>query len=103
MNFGTKLEYIRNQRKISVYKISKTTGLSNSYIRDLEKGKRNPSLDTLYRLSVPLGISVSELLNENEELSYLSAEEKDIIENIRLLSDEKKDALLHMLRVLRSN
>ena len=95
MDFGARLEYIRTQRKISIYKISKTTGLSNSYIRDLERGKRNPSLDTLYRISVPLGVSVSELLNESEELSYLSAEEKDIIENIRLLSDEKRDALLH--------
>ena len=102
MDFGAMLEYIRTQRKISIYKISKTTGLSNSYIRDLERGKRNPSLDTLCRISVPLGVSVSELLNESEELSYLSAEEKNIIENIRLLSDEKRDALLHMLRVLRS-
>lgn len=62
MDISKRLKEIRKAKNISVYKLSQLSGVSETHIRDLERGDRNPSIDTLSRLSVPLGITLPELL-----------------------------------------
>lgn len=49
---------------------------------------------------VPLGVTLAELFNEGEA-SYLSERERQLIENFRVLSDEKSDALLSISETLK--
>ncbi len=100
MNISKKLKDIRKTKGISVYKLSQLSGVSETHIRDLERGDRNPSIDTLYKLSVPLGISLSELLNETGDVSYLNEKEKTLINCFRCLTGDKADALLAFLKTL---
>ena len=55
IDIAQRIRQIRTSKEISIYRISKDTGISPNYISDLENGRRNPSLDTLERLIVPLG------------------------------------------------
>lgn len=100
MDISKRLKDVRKAKDISVYKLSQLSGVSETHIRDLERGDRNPSIDTLYKLSVPLGISLPELLNETGNASYLNEKEKMLIEYFRSLSDDKADALLAFLKTL---
>lgn len=60
---GKFLEKARNDRGLSIYRLAKLSGVSHSYISQLEKGdKEQPSLDILQKLAGPLDISLSELL-----------------------------------------
>ena len=79
MDIASRLKKIRTSKGYSVYKLSQISGVSETHIRDLERGDRNPSLDTIDRIAKTLGISLSELLNENEEISYLTAKEKELL------------------------
>ena len=84
----------------SVYKLSQLSGVSETHIRDLERGDRNPSFDTLNRLVKPLGLTLADLLNDSEEVSYLNKQEKELVECYRMLSKDKADTLLQFLKTL---
>lgn len=91
MDISKRLKDIRQAKDISVYKLSQLSGVSETHIRDLERGDKNPSIETLFKLSVPLDISLPELLNETGEVSYLTEKEKTLVECFRHLSDDKAD------------
>ncbi|MBD5081241.1 MAG: helix-turn-helix transcriptional regulator [Ruminococcaceae bacterium] len=100
MSIAEKLKTLRKTKNISVYQLSKLSGVSETHIRDLERGDRNPSFDTLKRLAEPLGISLSELFNENADAMYLSDEEKEVVDCFRQLSKDRADSLLGFLKTI---
>lgn len=100
MDIAKRLNSVRKSKNISVYKLSQLSGVSETHIRDLERGDRNPSLDTLCRLAEPLGISLSELFNESECTVYLDEKETELLKYFRLLSEEKADGLITFLKTL---
>ncbi len=100
MNIGERIFTLRKSKNISIYKISQETGISQNHIRDIEQGRRNPSVDTISRLIVPLGISLAELFNENLQVSFLTEEERTLVENYRTLPKKKATLLLEMSGVL---
>lgn len=100
MDISKRLKNIRIAKEISVYKLAQLSGVSETHIRDLERGDRNPSLDTISKLASAMGLSLPELLNEMDKVSYLSDKEKLLVEYFRNLSDDKADALLAFLKTL---
>lgn len=100
MDIASRLKKIRTSKGYSVYKLSQISGVSETHIRDLERGDRNPSLDTIDRIAKTFGMSLSELLNENEEISYLTAKEKEFLECYRMMSDVQGDTLLAFIKTL---
>ena len=100
MDIAQRLKQVRKSKNISVYKLSQTSGVSEKHIHDLDCDDRNPSLDTLSRLAMSLGLSLPDLLNENREVSYLTDKEKEFVEYFRMLSDDKADALLKFLKTI---
>lgn len=56
---GEKLKKIRKAKKITLKQLEKITGISNSYISDLENGRRiNPSIEKLEKLAKALDVNV---------------------------------------------
>lgn len=51
MKLGDRLREIRQQQEQTLLQVAKSTGLSVSYLSDLERGRTNPSIDTLERLA----------------------------------------------------
>lgn len=100
MDIAGRLKSVRKSKNISVYKLSQMSGVSETHIRDLERGDRNPSFDTLSRLAEPLGISLAELFNESEGAVYLDEKETELLKYFRLLSEEKADGLITFLKTL---
>ena len=72
MDIASRLKKLRTAKGYSVYKLSQESGVSETHIRDLERGDRNPSLDTIDRIAKTFGITLSELLNEDETVSYVT-------------------------------
>ena len=100
MEIGERLRSIRKAKGLSIYKLSQDTGISQNHISDLELGRRKPSVETLKRLIVPLGITLSELFNEDTEVSILTENERELVENYRTLPDNKAENLLNLSRLL---
>ncbi len=67
--FGLKLKQIRTEKNLSLFGLSKLTGLSKSYLNEIEKGKKYPKTDKIVILSdaleVPYDHFVSLKLDKN--------------------------------------
>ncbi|OBX24872.1 DNA-binding protein [Gelidibacter algens] len=67
--FGLKLKQIRTERNLSLFGLSKLSGLSKSYLNEIEKGKKYPKPDKIAILSekmeVPYDQMVSLKLDKN--------------------------------------
>ena len=100
MDISKRLKNIRKSKDISVYELSQLSGVSETHIRDLERGDRNPSLDTIDKIAKALGLSLPELLNEADKATYLNQKEQVLVECFRSLSDDKADALLEFMKTL---
>lgn len=101
MDLGNKIREIRTTKGLSMYRITQITGISGHHIKGIEEGTRQPTIDTLQKLLVPLGISMAELFSENGEATYLSEKERILIENFRTLDNDQADALVQLSSVMK--
>ena len=96
MEISERLYYWRNLNRISVYKLSKLSGVSENHIRNLENGKKQPTIKTLQALTDGLNITLSEFFNtENDDIIYLSKGERKILDFYRRLPKDKADILIN--------
>ena len=59
---GRNIRSARLSRNMSKIHLMRLTGISRSYINDLEKGDRNPCLSILDNLAKALGVETRDLL-----------------------------------------
>lgn len=58
---GRAVQAIRAERGISQVQLANNTGLAQSWISNVEHGRRNPSWSNVVRLAEGLGVGISEL------------------------------------------
>jgi transcriptional regulator with XRE-family HTH domain len=61
--FGRRVRTLREKRGISQEQLAESAQLHWTYVSGIERGVRNPGLNTLGRLARALGISLSKLLS----------------------------------------
>ncbi|MBV7268021.1 helix-turn-helix domain-containing protein [Winogradskyella luteola] len=61
--FGLKLKQIRTDRGLSLFGLSKLSGLSKSYLNEIEKGKKYPKPDKIASLSEHLEVEYDDLVS----------------------------------------
>ncbi|CAL2101668.1 Helix-turn-helix domain-containing protein [Tenacibaculum sp. 190130A14a] len=61
--FGLKLKQIRTSKDLSLFGLSKLTGLSKSYLNEIEKGKKYPKTDKIVTLSEKLEVPYDHLVS----------------------------------------
>lgn len=74
MTYGEALHRVRKSKRINQGDLAKRVGITQSYLSQIERGKKNPTINTLTdiskELNVPLGV-----------IMWLSVSEKDVSEN----------------------
>ena len=61
---------VRSRRmglKLTLEKLAKRTGMSLGYLSQIELGRVSPSIETLYKISLTLGIGLSEMFEDMEK------------------------------------
>jgi transcriptional regulator with XRE-family HTH domain len=64
---GRNVLRIRKSKDITQEKLAEMSGFSQQYISGLEKGQRNPTVVTVYELSLALGVNFIELLKSDAQ------------------------------------
>lgn len=62
INFSKNLRELRKSKRKTQKELSIISGISQSYISELELGYKSPTLKTLETLSVSLKVNLSELI-----------------------------------------
>ncbi|WP_186673038.1 helix-turn-helix transcriptional regulator [Sporosarcina sp. BP05] len=60
--FGTRIRKLREEKKLTLRSLAEQSNLSYSFIASLEKGRYNPSRESIFSLAAPLDADVNELL-----------------------------------------
>ena len=83
---GKKIEKIRKERRMSQYQLAMDAGLSTSYIPDIEKGLKCPTVETLDNICYVLHITLKDFFTEQtdevvsrDKLSALNESQKRLL------------------------
>lgn len=63
--FGFKTRYLRQQKNLSYQELAKMTGLSTSYLNDIEKGKRYPKPDKITAMATAFEVDYNYMVATN--------------------------------------
>ncbi|EJO5348375.1 helix-turn-helix transcriptional regulator [Clostridium botulinum] len=67
MNISIKLRNLRKENNFTLKELSAKSGISVSFISDIENRRRNPSIETLKTLADTLSVSVNDFFDDNNE------------------------------------
>lgn len=100
MELGEKLKHFRESKKMSIYRLSQEADVSQGHISDLENGRNQPTIDTLKRLLAPMGITLAEFFNEDNEISILTEKEKELVALFRTMPDDRAEVYIQLGKFL---
>jgi XRE family transcriptional regulator, regulator of sulfur utilization len=60
---GARIRALRTERGLSLSALALAAGIGKGSLSELETGRRNPTLDTLYALTGPLGVPLAALVD----------------------------------------
>lgn len=63
---GRNIRKYRQQRDLTQDQFAELSGFPQNYVSDLERGRRNPTVVTLWHLAEALGVAPMELLRPEE-------------------------------------
>ena len=69
MNVGKRIIELREARNISTNKLANMAGISQSFLRDVERGIKNPTTETLSYFCDALNISLSDFFSDEKEIN----------------------------------
>lgn len=100
--FGKRLRELRQKKGFTLENLDEATAIHWTYIGGIERGERNPSLDSIASLAVGLGVPVYELFRfggmpyRSSELELLSSDLASVLKKM------KKQNREIMVRVMKS-
>lgn len=97
MNIGTQITFFRTAKHYTVNKLATMAGISQSYLRDVELGKKNPTVETLSYLCEALGISLCDFFKDDTQTSLTNS---PLIAKIYQLTPEQQASLLEFLNTI---
>ena len=72
MKIGERIAFFRSGKGYSVNKLANLSGISQSYLREIELGNSNPTVEILSILCDTLGISLKEFFDDQPADPMLS-------------------------------
>ena len=63
---GESIAYCRKQKNLSQEVLSALADIGRTHLSAIERGERKPTLETLYRISLALNVSMSDIVKEIE-------------------------------------
>lgn len=96
MDIGERIRYFRTLSGYSVNKLANKAGISQSYLREIEIGGKNPTVQILQDICDTLGVSLKDFFDEEN----LPTNIDPLMEQIGRLSPKQKKALLAFLNTI---
>lgn len=95
MDIAKRLKSLREKRGITTNKLANLAGISQSHLREIELGQRNPTVETLSYFCEALGVSLEEFFREED-----NGINPCLMSAIKLLSDEQQMVLADFINTM---
>lgn len=97
MDVGKRIAYFRTAKQYTVNKLATLAGISQSYLRDVELGKKNPTVEVLSYICDALNISLRDFFDD-EGMDRLFND--PLLSELYKLNEEQKNALIAFIKTL---
>ena len=94
MDIGKRISFFRTAKGYSVNKLATLSGVSQSYLREIELGNKNPTIELLSYLCDALDISLKEFFDVQTGAAFL---DDPLIKRIYQLTPAQRQKLLDFL------
>lgn len=74
MTIGQRIREVRRERELTLKQLADKSGLTLTYLSDVERGQTRPSLKALLRIAGALEVSMADLLSGVEEFGTATDE-----------------------------
>jgi len=81
--FGKRLRKFRKDRGLTQEQLAEKAGLHHTFIGAVERGSKNPSLDSISKISEALGISLRDLFPPNRLSSEADREVAELLDVVQ--------------------
>ena len=100
MNIGERLKELRDLNDISVYKLAQLSEVSSTYIHEIEKGKKQPTVEVISKLCDAMNIELSDFFSDDKNTPDITID--DLIKDLNNLSPKELDALLNLIKAFKT-
>lgn len=90
---ANRIKELCDKKQMSMYALSKKTGISQSSLSNLKKRGSTPTFYTLDRICDGLGITLPQFFSDDIGKLQLSSEQKKVFEVWESLTDKEKEAV----------
>ncbi|HWJ66015.1 MAG TPA: XRE family transcriptional regulator [Nocardioides sp.] len=94
---GPRIRALREARGLSLSALAAQAGIGKGSLSELETGRRNPTLDTLYAVAGPLGVPLAALLDDHD--GAVAAGEGIVATRVRVLREPARTTEVYLLRL----
>lgn len=100
MSFGSNLEHIRKEKKISQAKLGKSLGLTQQMISSYEKDISSPNVEVLTKIANYFKISIDELVGHTIDRNDTTSYNARLLHYFETLADEDKERCLTIIQTI---
>lgn len=98
MNVASRITYLREKRGLTTNKLANLAGVSQSHLREIELGMRNPTVETLSYFCDALGVTLEEFFREED-----SEINPYLMSALSRLNDKEQMALADFINTMNDN
>jgi len=101
-----RLKELRKEKELTQKELAKLVNLSSNCVCEWEKGRSQPNIETLKKLSEIFACSVDYIIGNTDDFGNivpaqpLQEKEKQLLKNVRLLSTAEQAQLFHYVEFL---
>lgn len=96
LDIAKRIKDLREIKELSIYDMTKRTGLSHSCILKIEKGERQPNLDTLTKLCEAMDVTLGEFFADDSSMA-LNDSERTVVKAMKKLNKRQTEAIVKLL------
>ncbi len=97
MDVAKRITELKNQKSLTTNKLANMSGISQSFLREVEAGTKKPTVETLGYICDALEISLKDFFDEGSEDKFYRDE---LAVQISKLNPEQRKSLIEFLKKL---
>lgn len=101
MDIINRINELCEERRISKYRLSQLTGISQSAFSKMNRQQSSLTIENIKRICDALGISLAQFFSDDQNYPDLTEDQKNLIDFWKLLSLSKREFVLDMMKKLK--
>ena len=100
MDAQKRIKQLMDERGWTEYKLAKEANLSHSTVSNMFNRNNAPTLPTIEAVCAAFSITLAQFFSDGDGHAEMTEEQRNLFSKWSTLSDEQKEALLHLMNTI---